>query len=142
MQELASQLRAMQLYAHACHNVVSGPHFLDYHDFFGELYPAYEKDYDSVVERGIGLGMFSNVTQITAQAAQLFAKENYSLQEAQYMFHTLLKMERAVCTMVKDYYSKSTPGTQQLLGNIADMSEVRQYKLRQLTKPVMIITKD
>lgn len=44
MKELLAHLRAMQLFAHAAHNLVNGPSFAPDHDFFGDAYAAHEKD--------------------------------------------------------------------------------------------------
>lgn len=134
MDKIAAHLRTMQLYAHACHNVVSGPHFLDYHDYLGELYPVYEGLYDDVVERIIGLGNPINIAKITADAAKAFQAENFALQAPDFMFLTILKHEKDLCSLIEKEYKAGSIGTQQFLGDICDKSEMRQYKLKQLLK--------
>jgi len=138
MEKIATYLRFLQLYAHICHNLVSGPTFFADHEFLGELYPAYEGEYDSVVERMIGLGMKPNLFAITKDAAAMLDRVgNKNINEA---FKNLLKIEKLLCDVIEKEVTPSPmahphtnmkQGTIQMLGNIADASEVRQYKMNQ-----------
>ena len=44
---LLTILRFLQFYTHNAHNLLRGPTFFQDHEFLGELYPAYEVDYDA-----------------------------------------------------------------------------------------------
>jgi DNA-binding ferritin-like protein len=133
MRDLTTLLRAMQLYAHNCHNTIKGPSFFADHEYLGELYPVYEVTYDSVVERVIGLGFDPDLSQVTLEAASLVANSPMGDKNC---FQVLLVLEQELCAKCQEYIS-TTPlseGTKQLLGDICDKSEARQYQLRQRVK--------
>jgi DNA-binding ferritin-like protein len=130
---LATYLRFMQLVVHGFHNVVTGPTFLEIHDFFGELYPAYEKDYDSVIERMMGLGQSVDFKQITKDAAYLFC-EKFGATKPKEMLEQLLDCEKMLCELVAKADVGASKGTQQLITEIANQSEMRQYKIGQIIK--------
>lgn len=133
MRDLTTLLRAMQLYAHNCHNMIKGPTFFADHEHLGALYPVYEATYDSVVERVIGLGFDPDLSQVTLEAASLVASSPVGDKNC---FQVLLVLEQELCSKCQEYIS-STPmseGTKQLLGDICDKSEARQYQLRQRIK--------
>jgi DNA-binding ferritin-like protein len=56
MKVLLIHLRAMQLFTQHAHNLCGRVAFQQDHEFFGGVYEALDADYDSVVERIIGLG--------------------------------------------------------------------------------------
>ena len=131
MTELATILRAAQLYAHAAHNEASGPTFFADHEYLGELYGAYEAAYDAVVERCIGLGIAVDLAAIGVQAAGRASM--WKAQPASDAFDGLLGLERVICSEIKRQLPFATPGTANLLGQLADDSEARQYKLLRRT---------
>jgi len=140
MEKVAIFLRFLQLYSHICHNLVKGCTFFQDHEFFGELYPAYEVEYDNVVERMIGLGKHTDLFSINREASEMLGRVEF--QDACQAFKVLLRTEGLLCSEIE---STVTPrpmehphgdllqGTIQMLGNIADASEVRQYKMKQRT---------
>jgi DNA-binding ferritin-like protein len=133
LEDLIECSRIMQLYAHAAHNLTSGPTFFQDHEFFGELYPEYESIYDSLVERSIGLFGAKSVNQVTiAQAAVDFLKKA-PLNSADNMLAQILNLEKHLCSLAATVCesSNATEGVKQLVGGISDDSEVRQYKLKQ-----------
>jgi DNA-binding ferritin-like protein len=131
MEETAKILRFMQFYAHEAHNLCSGDTFFSDHDFFGGLYPTYESDYDSVVERMIGLDMKVDINTLNMGAAELLKSAKFK--NAKQSFQTLLKTEKLLCKTIEEYLEKYSEGTKQLLGEICNQSEIRQYKLKQRT---------
>jgi DNA-binding ferritin-like protein len=134
MDKLATKLREAQLYAHACHNTVSGSNFIELHEFLGELYGAYESAYDSVVERIIAKNDESpGLLTMNVKAAESAAEWPMSQSE---MLSCLLDMEADIRSICEGYRSDKeiSIGTQNLIAGIADDSEVRSYKLGQLTK--------
>ena len=133
MRDLSILLRAMQLYAHNCHNTTKGSNFFADHDFLSELYPTYEATYDSIIERTIGLGLNPDLARVTLEAASLVASSPASDVGC---FVVLLTLEQELCSKCQEYISTAqlSEGTKQLLGDICDKSEARQYKLRQRAK--------
>ena len=128
--KIAVLLRYMQFYAHMGHNLLGGKTFFQDHSFLGDLYGAYEDEYDSVVERMIGLGEELDLIKVHENAAAALDKpESYEK-----CFNELLTCEEHLCKMIEEVVKESSQGTMQLLGGIADNSEMRQYKLKQRLK--------
>lgn len=135
MKEVAVLLRTLQLLSHNCHNLAKGPVFFADHEFLGELYPVYEKSYDSVVERALGLGLEPDLVDITVDAAQMLPYFS-NFKENRDCFEMILKLEQSLCKQIEQYLqsTKVSEGTKQLLGTICDESEARMYQLRQRIK--------
>lgn len=136
MKELLAHLRAMQLFAHAAHNLVNGPSFAPDHSFFGDAYSKHESDFDDVVERVIGLYGEQHVdfAALTMEAAKALASMKISSKISnEQFFEQQLAHEQHLCQLVDQLCAVKgvTEGTKQLLGNIADVSESRQYKIKQ-----------
>ena len=132
MNNIAIILRALQFYAHNAHNLAKGKTFLEDHEFFGELYGAYEGEYDSVVERMIGLGDEPDLNSITKQAAEAATANDFK--DNDMAFSVLLVTEKELCDAIAKETPGATDGTQNLLQGIADNSEMRQYKLKRRIK--------
>lgn len=136
MKELLAHLRAMQLFAHAAHNLVNGPSFGPDHDFFGSAYNTHESDFDNVVERVIGLYGEAHIdfAGLTMQAAQALASMKISKKVSnEQFFEQQLAHEQSLCQQIDQLCAVKgvSEGTKQLLGNIADASEMRCYKIKQ-----------
>jgi DNA-binding ferritin-like protein len=138
MKELAITLRCLQLYAHNAHNLVARIVFMQDHEMLGEIYTAAEGDYDSVIERIIGLygSEQVNLVEIQHMACQKMATLPSVVKENSMYFQAILQLESDICTKVNELVrgQKVTVGTEQMIGDIADRSEVRQYKLKQRIK--------
>lgn len=132
MHNTAIILRALQLYAHNAHNLAKGKTFLEDHEFLGELYGAYEGEYDSIVERMIGLGEEPDLNDITKQAADAATANEFKDNEN--AFSVLLVTEKELCSSIEKDMTDASNGTQNLLQGIADNSEMRQYKLKRRLK--------
>ena len=135
--QIATLLRAGQLYNHHCHNNVAGATFFSDHEYFGEVYPALEGDYDGCIERYIGLcKMPADTVAIAANATDLISDMPLQPGEGNHNFFSAsLKLEEALCKLLGDVCSSKIPeGTKQFLGDIADKSEKRQYFLTQRLK--------
>jgi len=128
----------MNLFAHSAHNLVKGPLFMQDHDFFGEVYPAYEADYDSVAERTIGTKGEAELalTPIAAGAAiKLKGAPAVGVADNSTYYQHLLQMEGELCALIEaQIQAGASEGTRQMLGNICDTSEIRQYKIKQRLK--------
>ena len=135
LEKLAAGLRALQLYAHHAHNNCKGKSFFQDHEFFGEVYAAAEGDYDSVVERIIGsTGKPVDTLHLLTEAVKLASQCGKEPGDCNVNFlQGVLKLESAICTYVDRMCvsEKLLEGTKQLIGNIADKSMSRQYKLKQ-----------
>lgn len=139
MLPIIQHLRAMQLFSHHAHNLVSRVIFFADHEFLGEVYTALDGEYDSVVERLIGLKgedslalqpLLASVTAKLANAPSVGVKEN------KVFFQYLLAQEQELCKLVEVECKAlgTSQGTIQLLGDIGNRSEIRQYKLKQRLK--------
>lgn len=134
MELLAAYFRFLQLYAHACHNLVSGDLFLQFHDFFGDLYPKYEKDYDDLIERLIGLKGTVNILAITKASYETLSDYPVDSKDIPSMLKCILNHEQAICEIIAQITPELSIGSQQLIGEMANQSEMRQYKLKQFLK--------
>lgn len=127
---LASILRYLQFYAHLAHNSLGGETFFSDHAFLADLYSGYEEDYDSVVERMIGLEEECDLLKIHKDASEDLDIPK-SFKEC---FQNILVCEEDLCRAIDRLVEDSSEGTKQLIGNIADKSEMRQFKLKQRLK--------
>jgi DNA-binding ferritin-like protein len=127
MKELAVELRTAQFVAHNAHNLAKGATFFEDHEFFGEAYADYESAYDSIVERIIGLGDEIDLNDVTQEAAAEL--DEYPITTVGLCYQHLLESEQEIQTLCSSLTPGSTIGTQNLLAQIADDSEVRQYKI-------------
>jgi DNA-binding ferritin-like protein len=133
MKEIAITLRCLQMFAQNAHNLVKGAVFSQDHDFLGELYPAYDSEYDSVIERIIGTSDLSMPELTMIQQAAVDKLKSYGSQQPDNKSYLsiILKMEQELCSIIEMAIRGASQGTQQLIGGIADISEMRQYKLKQ-----------
>lgn len=132
--ELAACYRAAQLYAHTAHHLANGPTFLQDHEFFGELYPAYETAIDDLCEEALAQGKPYSPAEIM-QAVTKRLIPTFKDSGNQKFFERLLGFEREfqeeMAEMMKD---KALPdGTQNLIQGLATESSKRVYKLKALT---------
>jgi DNA-binding ferritin-like protein len=135
LDKIATVLRALQLYAHHAHNNCTGKSFIPDHKLFSATYTEAEVDYDSVIERIIGsTGKPVDTLSMGHQALKLAEQCSKQPGDCNTEFlKGVLKLELATCVYIdKCIESEKLPeGTKQLIGNIADKSMSRQYKLRQ-----------
>jgi DNA-binding ferritin-like protein len=123
---LAGHLRALQLFYHEKHHTAEGASFFSDHAAFGDFYAEAEGDFDSIVERAVGMGFIDTA----------FAKNHMKVVPTVLALDCPKEMESQlceICTLICDHEACSE-GTKQMVGDIADKSEVRQYKLGQRAK--------
>lgn len=134
MIQLLIHLRAMQLFAHSAHNLTARIPFFQDHEFFGEVYPQHESDYDGVAERTIGLMGEQSLALapiIQGVLAKLQAAPSVGVKENSVFFQYQLQMEMELCKLVQATIAQgATEGTKQMLGDICNLSEMRQYKIK------------
>lgn len=127
MQDIATSLRALQLFAHNAHNLAYGKEFFQDHEFFGELYEAYEDEYDMVVERAIGEDTEIDLKAVTTQAGVSAGK--LDADDCEMALNTVLASEKRLCDQIRIAVKTASDGTQNMLQGIADNSLTRQYKI-------------
>lgn len=133
MKTIASYLRSLQFFAHNAHNLVYGEYFHQDHEYFAELYQAYESAYDSIVERMIGLGQKIDLGEITLSAAESVKGLGKEM-ECKKIYSILLDSEKKLVKQLESAMSGKSQGTQNMLQDMADQSEQRQYKIQQRLK--------
>lgn len=136
LNNLATDLRTMQLFYHNCHNTMKGPTFNADHGIFGDFYSALESDYDSIIERMIGLSSVEsvNLSQLNVKAASTLQHIPSHLEPVE-MFKLALGFEHQmlkICEAVAN--GQFSSGTKQLVGDVANASEMRIYKIKQRIK--------
>lgn len=133
--KLAARFRAMQLFAHNAHLITKGQTFYQDHEAFGELYPTYEKAFDGLVERTIGLGGEYSPEALFKQVSEFMAP-TWSCTDTEKCFEKALDFEKRICTDITDILTRMdvTQGVSNFLQGLADESESRQYKLKQRLK--------
>lgn len=134
MNKIAIILRTLQLYGQNLHNLVSGSSFFADHNALSDFYVTAASDYDSVVERMIGLGMEIDLVQITVKASDHVKKLPIPDSNEKAM-ELILALEKQLCKEVQSEVKKEiSEGTKQLIGEIANKSEGRQYLISQRLK--------
>lgn len=131
MLDLIICLRALNLYYHAAHNNTSGPSFHSDHAFFGSAYEEVDDQYDACIERLIGnLGRAPALLQIVGAAAKKL-KDMGDPVSVDAMYKAAIKEEKYIadlCSKV-DKECADSVGVKNLVGDIADKCEQRQYKI-------------
>jgi DNA-binding ferritin-like protein len=134
MNELAILFRFKQLLSHNMHNQAARVAFFSDHEFFGDMYSKAESDYDSIIERMMGLGQAVDFNAIQVQAVQKLqaipmAKDNTE------MCSQLLSLNKQLLQIIEVFCkSPISQGTMQLVGGMADELEKENYKLGQRVK--------
>lgn len=138
MKELLIHLRAMNLFSHSAHNLVARVPFHSDHNFFGEVYEELNGEYDGVAERTIGLmgeGPLRLQDIMAGVSAKLAAAPSIGVKENGVFYKALLQMEMDLCKLCSMVIAQgATEGTKQLLGDVCNKSEMRQYKIKQRIK--------
>lgn len=129
--DVALAFRSSQFIAHNCHNLVKGATFFEDHEFLGELYGTYEDGYDGCVERIIAFTGNADVIGITSKACAISAQFNPAGKASAEIFSFILNLEKNICAVIKTAVPGCTDGTQNFLQDLADKSEMRQYKISQ-----------
>lgn len=139
MLELAVLCQAMRIYAHSAHHLCSRVPFFQDHSFFGEVYPAMEDAYDSIIERIIGLYGEDSVELnriVSEVAAKLQGCPSTGVKENKAFYEQQLKFEKELCSLVETICKnpKASQGVIQTVSTLGELSEIRQYKIKQRIK--------
>lgn len=138
MKELLVLLRAMQIFAQSAHHLVKGTPFHSDHSFFGDVYESVAGDFDDLAERIVGLyGEEPLALQalMAAVVARLGDAPSVGVEDNKVFYAHQLKMEESLCKLVEKIIAAGVyPGTEQLIGEIANKAEMRKYKIKQRMK--------
>ena len=132
MLELIILLRASQLFTHHAHLTVKGSLFNQDHEFLSDIYQELESDFDAVSERMIGLGKESEykLPEIMQKVNDKLKSAPMTVKENKELLKFQLELEKAICQQANMICKTPvSEGTKQLIGDIANKSEIRQYKL-------------
>lgn len=130
MHKLATLFRAAQLMGQRFHNLAKGPSFFSDHAALANFYEAYESAYDDLVERMIGTGQNPDIAKINSDACEMF-QQTTVLKTNDEFFSRLLKSEGEFCREIAiGVKSGCSEGTCNLLQDLADQSEKRQYLIK------------
>lgn len=137
MQELLIQLRTMQLYSHSAHHLLARAPFLADHDFFGSVYEEMQSEYDGIAERIVGVVGEAplDLAPIVLGAANKCASlPSINVKENSTFFKAQLELEHELCKLINAVIQAGvSEGTRQLLGDVCNRSEMRQYKIKRRT---------
>lgn len=137
--KIAAYIRAMELYYQMAHNVVKGALFISDHGLLGEFYTQLGGNYDAVAERAVNIEGDAAV-DILPQLKDIFqhlkVKPGINVKENKEYFIAGLECEKMLCQMIDQVCKdpSTSEGTRQLIGDIADQSEIRQYKINRRIK--------
>lgn len=133
MLKTVTRLRMMQFYYHYCHVLTHGATFSSDHALFAEFYAQLEAHYDSVTEYLIAthgnkaLDTLS-INKFIANALSGVKVETMSPEE---MFAEGLSLEEELYSDLEKLDAKGNLGMKNLVGDIAQSSDIRQYKIKQ-----------
>lgn len=139
MLKLAQQLQAMKMCYHNAHHIASRVGFFADHDSLGSFYGQLDSDFDDVMERSIGLYgtevanlgvIMQGVAAKTATCPSNRATDNSALFSHGLQLETeLVGLVEAICKS-----PECKESTKQLISEIGNKSEMRQYKIKQRIK--------
>lgn len=139
VQKLISHLLLMKICYHNAHHLASRIAFFSDHEALGGFYEELDGDYDSLVERTIGLigSDMANLSLIMSGVMQKIpgCPSTKAANNGDH-FKYGLQMETEL-TMLVEAICKSPEckeSTKQLISEIGNKSEMRQYKIKQRIK--------
>lgn len=133
MNEIAIQLRFLQIFYHNAHNLVGRQSFFSDHSFMGDAYSAMEGAYDDVVERMIGTGESVDLKAIIKTVAEKIQDTPVDAKQNKVFFDKALELETELVKLLDGSIKsdKTSEGTKDLLAGLASDAEVRLYKIKQ-----------
>lgn len=134
MIKLAVHIQAMRFMSHFFHNICARVAFFSDHSFFNEHYNQMDSDYDDVIERYIGLfgSETLNLNTLISLSHEKIKSLPSQFNENHAMFNIILNLENELINMCKIIClnPNCSEGTKQMIGDIANMSEIRIYKIK------------
>lgn len=129
--ELLILTRALNLIYHHMHNIAKGQSFFSDHAELAGMYDTIDSDYDSLVERRIGLtGSFdrASLSEVLHESCEIVG--NMPESEMNEMFSFAMSLESEYVRELKNAEAGQSSGTVNMLQGLSDESEVRQYKIQ------------
>ena len=131
LHNVAIVLRTLQLYGQNAHNLTKGRSFFSDHEALSDFYVEAAESYDMVIERILGTEEKCDLVLIHEKTVATMKKLPHYVEDQKGMFNALLSLEKELCSMVNSMdKSKLSEGTVQLVGEIANRSEARQYLIK------------
>jgi DNA-binding ferritin-like protein len=134
MKELLYLLRGMYFFAHGAHHLVKGTPFHSDHNFFGEVYGEIEGDFDDVAERIIGLYGEETLkldVVLGSAASKISDAPSVGVPDNKIFYEYQERLESRLRNLIKQIIEAGvSPGVEQLIGEIANKSEMRSYKIK------------
>jgi len=138
VQNLHAILRAMHWVNWTSHWQVSGPFFLQNHEFLGELYTGVQGEIDGLAEKMVA--KYGEDVVDAAQSANRMVQVIDKFLNEKNIFKRALMMEETLCSAIKMVLESLqasedlSPGWDNFLQGICDAHEKNVYKLQQLLK--------
>jgi DNA-binding ferritin-like protein len=136
MKDCIAMARMMNLFYHHLHNIASGVAFEGDHEMMLEFYEALDDAYDSLIERHIGLGGSmgkADLCEIIENAEEVLDMAPDSVDMLVNLQHAM-GLEIGFRAFLQDVNMSASLGTQNLVQDQCDKSEIRSYKLSRRVK--------
>ncbi len=131
-----TKLRLLQIYYHNCHNLITGPTFVADHGLLGGFYEQAEEHYDDLVE--FMIATLGNESMDVAAILEFVAKTMKGLDvrtaSPEQMLEQALVLEAELYEDLTELDAKGCIGLRNVIGNIAEASDGRKYKIQQRLK--------
>lgn len=128
--------RILHIYYQHCHNLTYGSSFVGDHTVFNDFYEEVADNYDRLSEYTVS--QFGNkefnttvIHESIMEELQNYKVENMTSQE---MFNSSLILEFKFYNILKELDIKASIGLKNMIGDFAEKSDVRQYKIKQRLK--------
>lgn len=128
--------RVLHLFYQYCHNLSFGPTFVGDHKMFKDFYEQLVDDYDKITEYTI-----AHIKQSEFETSKINQAISQKLQQFQVEKMSMTKMCKSSTALELEFYSSLVNlnnvgdiGLKNMVGDFAERSNVRQYKLRQRLK--------
>lgn len=133
MIKVIAHLLFMKQFLHNAHHIVGRVPFFADHEALSSFYTEIDSQYDSLAERFVGIFNPESLSlPVLMSLATEKAKSVQPAKENKDFFTQALMFEKELCSQLDAIIKTLNPseGTKQLLGDICDKSEARQYKIK------------
>jgi DNA-binding ferritin-like protein len=136
MKDLIALVRMMNLYYHYLHNIAQGCSFVGDHKLLADFYEQLDGSYDLLIERYIGLGNTCDkacMLDIITEAHSVLEDIPDTMDMDTHLQHAV-SLETSLRAELEAAVEGVSLGTENLLSQLSDESEMRSYKLGQRLK--------
>jgi DNA-binding ferritin-like protein len=136
MYDIFVQLKAISMYYKTTHWQCKNSVYYADHLLLDRLYKESHEDIDTIAEKMIGIGMGIDIVDLPKCLKSVFNKVKdlpYNQNENKIYFEAALKLENELLELcsIADKNPKTSCGTKNLIGDIADEAEARLYLIKQ-----------